>query len=79
MNNIARLGGMTNAVVVQLPERKLPGVVIQQDSLQNLVVLLSEAESRIAANDLEEATGIIRECLQITQGYIQAFSQHRLR
>lgn len=73
MNEIRKLGGTTNAIVLQLPERKLPGVVIQQDSIQNLSELLNEARSNLDMGNIKEAQEIICESLEIIRGYSEAF------
>jgi hypothetical protein len=43
-----------NGAVVQLPERKFPGIVIQGDSLSILLSDLEELKQNIGKNDTEE-------------------------
>lgn len=73
MNSIVRLGGSTNAVVVQLPERQLPGIVIQRDSLRNLSSLVKAALGHIQPGT--EAADTIEEVAQILDGYLLVFEQ----
>ena len=75
MNDIRRIGGTTNAVIVQLPERQYPGVVIQYDSLHNLLNLVREARKQMLANDRDEARGIIGEIEALIAGYAGAFEK----
>jgi hypothetical protein len=58
---IRRLGGDPNAVVVQLEGRQHPGVVIQADSLRNLGLLLSEADTAMVLGQLDQARALINE------------------
>ena len=69
MSDIKRIGGTTNAVVVQLPERQYPGVVIQYDSLRNLLELVDDAKKRISANDLDELRDVLGEIEGLILGY----------
>jgi len=71
-NGIKRLGTKTNAIVVQLEEREYPGVVIQGDSLVNLVNLVREIRSQIEQGDLEEAADVADEVSDLLGGYLQA-------
>lgn len=73
MSEIRRLGGDTNAVIVQLPERLGPGVVLQHDSLHNLLLLSRDARGRIADGDLEEADGVLGEIDKLISGYLWHF------
>jgi hypothetical protein len=52
-----------NYAVVQLPERSFPGVVVQGDSLNNLIGLLEEARISTAEKD-----DLILEVLDILKG-----------
>lgn len=74
MTPIKRIGGSTNAVVVQLPERSKPGVVIQQDTIGNLGDLLQDLAARLAAKDYTEATELVQECSEIVAGFVSAFT-----
>jgi hypothetical protein len=73
MTEIRRLGGKTNAVVVQLPERQYPGVVIQQDSLLNLLALIRNAQKQMKKKNWEEATGVVGEIEELLAGYAGMF------
>ena len=72
MSEIKRIGGATNAVVVQLPERQYPGVVIQFDSLSNLVGLIRCAKENIALNDWGEVRDVLDELEGLLTGYLEA-------
>jgi hypothetical protein len=63
MNTARLLTPATNYAVVQLPGRNFPGVVIQGDSLNNLVSLLDEA-----LLDEDERMDLIAEALDILKG-----------
>ncbi len=54
------LTSSTNYAVVQLPDRKFPGVVIPGDSLHNLIGLIETAQN----TDLDRE-GLMLEALQI--------------
>lgn len=73
MTPIKRIGGSTNAVIVQLPERSSPGVVIQQDTIGNLAALLGDIAAKLAAKDYSEATELVQECTDIVAGFVSAF------
>lgn len=73
MSEIKRLGGCTNAVVVQLPERQNPGVVIQFDSISNLQALVQDAKGCMSCLDYEEAAGILDELDRLLAGYVGVF------
>lgn len=66
---IKRISTNTNATVVQLPERNKPGVVIQGDSLRNLLMLIEEAERQLKGGNLLECDGVLSELQQIVSGY----------
>jgi hypothetical protein len=72
-SSITRLGSAVNAVVVQLPERRHPGIVIQGDSLHNLANLLSDAIAQLQSSDYEEAAGVVEEVRDIVAGYVAAY------
>ncbi len=56
MNDVRLLSQPTNYAVVQLPERKFPGVVFQGDSLS---ILIGELEEVASENDpIEKAEGL---------------------
>ncbi|MDJ0979115.1 MAG: hypothetical protein QNI87_11360 [Erythrobacter sp.] len=73
MNNIKRLGGYTNAVLVQLPERQQPGIVIQYDNLNNISSLLNSISVHLEAGDFEEVKGTLEEVQDIITGFKKAF------
>lgn len=73
MTEIRRLGGTTNAVVVQLPERQYPGVVIQRDSLLNLLNLARSVQKQMQKNDWEEAADVVGEIEELLAGYAAIF------
>jgi hypothetical protein len=73
MSEIRRVGGTVNAVIVQLPERQNPGVVIQYDSLQALLGLVRDARRQMLENDWDETRDLLREIEQIVSGYASAF------
>lgn len=70
---VQRLSSAVNAVVVQLPERKQPGVVIQGDSLGNLKALASEVRRLLAPQDYQEADGVASEVESLIDGYFACF------
>lgn len=72
---ITRLLATTNAAVVQLPERKHPGVVIQGDSLRNLLNLVRAARDEMAKGDTGESQGILAEVGEILGGYLESYKQ----
>lgn len=73
MSDIQRIGGTANAVVVQLPERQYPGVVIQYDGLHNLLNLVRDARQQMLANDWDEARDVLAEIDELISGYAAAF------
>ena len=66
---IVRISSNINAVVVQLPERAKPGVVIQGDSLQNILSLLEEAKHQLGNGDHSECMAVLAEATQLVDGY----------
>ncbi len=63
MSSAKLLTDATNYAVVQLPERAFPGVVVQGDSLNNLVSLL---EGALGSSD--ESRELVEEALEILRG-----------
>lgn len=55
------LSAPVNFAVVQLPERKYPGVVVQGDTLAGFVDQLARMKSLLNAGDMEELAGEIEE------------------
>lgn len=70
MSEAKLLTAPTNYAVVQLPGRNFPGVVIQGDSLNNLVQLLSDTQN---ADEPEERTGCIAEAREILAGALKGY------
>lgn len=72
----------TNQAVVRMPGRRFPGLVLQGDSVRQLLELAREAESRAGnfgrdgaaeADDLTSSTlGMLRERIQ---SYLSAYEQ----
>lgn len=60
----------SNYAVVQLPGRQFPGVVIQGDSLSNIVALLQEAKNQ---EDPDERTDLIGEVLDTLEASLERF------
>lgn len=50
-----------NFAVVQLPERKYPGVVVQGDTLHSLLQQVGQMERLLAAGDLEELSDDVED------------------
>lgn len=50
-----------NFAVVQLPERKYPGVVVQGDTLHSLRQQVGQIERLLDAGDLEELSGEVAD------------------
>lgn len=73
MSVIQRIGGTANAVVVQLPERQFPGVVVQYDSMSNLLSLVKDAKQRMLDNDWDEVRDVLDEIDELVSGYAGAF------
>lgn len=72
---IIRLSSASNAAVVQLPERKNPGVVVQGDSLRNLRTLLDEALHELDEGKTNEARELVTEIGEILQEYLDVYAQ----
>lgn len=72
MSEIKRIGGTANAVVVQLPERQYPGVVVQYDSMNNLLNLVRDAKQRMLDNDWDEVRDVLEEIDELVSGYAKA-------
>ena len=72
---IERISSTTNAAVVQLPERKHPGVVIQGDSLANLCRLAADAQDELTKGNIQEAAELFDEVRELLDGYYFSFTQ----
>lgn len=69
-----------NFAVVQLPERKYPGVVVQGDTLHSLLQQVRQMERLLAAGDLEELSGEVadlKEQLSDGLGYLERICAER--
>ena len=69
-----------NFAVVQLPERKFPGVVVQGDSLNRFVRQLTRMRELLAANQLaelsEEIEGLEDELADVRTDYQRVCASH---
>ncbi|MDN3577965.1 hypothetical protein QWZ03_14440 [Chitinimonas viridis] len=69
------LSDPVNFAVVQLPDRKFPGVVCQGDTLNSLVQALDSMMQALKDRDLDEVEGQIRnmrEVLSSAQTYYES-------
>lgn len=73
MDTIKRLGGHTNSVLLQLPERHHPSVALQQDSLQNLKALVLCLDAAHDSADEDEFKGLVEELCGLLDGYLAPF------
>lgn len=73
--DIVRLDTASNLVVVQLPERRLPGVVVQGDSLRNMARIASCAAACIRDGDIEEGADLAEELANLLEGYVSRLDQ----
>ena len=68
-------GEQTNNAVLKLPGRKYPGVLVQGDTLKNLLVtgkLVARLASKQGNDDLkDEAEGLAEMLSDIYQAYLQ--------
>ena len=67
------LGDRVNAIVVKLPERHFPGIVIQGDSLQNLNVIAAKLLAALSDGRLEDASDEASEISVLLSGYVRAY------
>jgi len=72
---ITRISTTTNATVVQLPERRYPGVVIQGDSLQNLHSLVLDARKQIDCGNVAECRDVLEELKELLRGYLDSYRE----
>ncbi len=70
---IQRLSTASNLVVVQLPERAHPGVVLQGDSLRNITGVAKAAVEHLRDGDVDEGLGLAEETANLLEGYLAAF------
>lgn len=66
-------GQEINAPVIRMPSRKYPGVLVQGDSLHNLLSLVRGAEAALAAGNSEEASDSLEEARGLIEGYEAVF------
>ncbi len=69
---IVRIHTQTNLVVVQLPERRKPGVVVQVDSLRNLARIVDEAKKSLSNGELEEGGALVDEAASLLRLYVDS-------
>ena len=67
------LDATPNAAIVQLAGRAFPGVVIQGDSMHNLLALVRDAAARLRDSEADDCAGILSEAQGILQGYLTAY------
>jgi hypothetical protein len=72
---ILRLSYDLDAAVVKLPERRTPGVVVQGDSLTNLLSILHDAAERILEGKFEEGLEFVDEAREILSGYLGCYKR----
>jgi hypothetical protein len=66
-------GEVVNAVVLRLPTRKHPGVLVQGDSLHILLGLVRGAGKALAEGNTPEAGELIEEVREILEGYEEGY------
>jgi hypothetical protein len=69
------LSRQANASIVQLPWRKFPGVVVQGDSLSELVELAEEIATGLAGQANEELRGAADELLSTLSGLLAHYEE----
>ena len=62
-------GEVVNAAVLRLPSRQHPGVLVQGDSLHNLLGLVRGAGKALAEGNTSEACEMVEEVREILEGY----------
>lgn len=73
--DIVRLHTASNVVVVQLPERRRPGVVVQGDSLRNMARVASSAAACIREGDVVEGGDLAEELASLLEEYVTRLEQ----
>ena len=63
----------SNCPVVQMPERKFPGIVLQGDSLKNLSIIVKSIAKRIHSIKDEDLQGEVQELDAILSGYLECY------
>ncbi len=69
---IKQLSDDVNCPVVQVPGRKFPGVVLQGDSLDNILSLIQEARLNVS-EDPEECNGCLDEAAELIEQYLGVY------
>jgi hypothetical protein len=62
-----------NSVIIKLPERKYPGVVIQGDSLKIMHNTVLEIKKLCGVEDSSEVSGMFAEILEQLSGYLNVY------
>ncbi len=71
-----------NYAIVQLPERKFPGVVFQGDSLHSLVCELEDIQEMLASGEMvdarEDMSYLVERLRQVRDSYIRTLQSRGL-
>jgi hypothetical protein len=62
-----------NSPVLKLPDRKFPGVLIQGDSLQILVQLVTSLSKTLQQGDIEESVALVTELHEALAGRLAIY------
>jgi hypothetical protein len=62
-----------NFAVVQLPERKYPGVVVQGDTLHGLVQRLVVMKTQLSSGELDQLQGEIEDMRDLLAGVLASY------
>ena len=68
-------GSVPNAPIMRVSGRKYPGVLIQGDSLHNLLSLVQAIEGCIDAGDKVSAGETLNEVKELLQGYLAVYEK----
>jgi hypothetical protein len=71
---VEMLSETINCPVVSMPGRKFPGVVVQGDSLKNLLNLTEEIEGLSKSEDRDELEATIAALKTTLDGYVKAYT-----
>ncbi len=66
-------GQEINAAVLRLPSRRHPGVLIQGDSLQNLLSIIRGVEKALTEGNTAEAGELAGEAREVLENYDAAY------
>jgi hypothetical protein len=69
------LSNEINSVVLQLPDRKYPGVVIQGDSLSIIYGLVEDISNNINLDQNHEVTELIDELKDLLGNYVNIYEE----